>query len=192
MQADVVGAHLVAQPARSGVDEHRHLPLGQPVRLRRHGGRAPHPPLRPRRSDCPTRSCRAGRGRAAWPAPRRPRDPLPRGRHRPRCEPGRPRSPGPARAGSGSPRAAPDRGPPASNRSRGLAYPPDGMLRLSSWTRLSSRGATVACDRLEVSSRTPQLMSYPTPPGEMTPSATRVAATPPTGKPYPSCMSGMP
>jgi hypothetical protein len=33
------------------------------------------------------------------------------------------------------------------------------------------------------SSRTPQLISKPTPPGETTPSGMRVAATPPTGKP---------
>ena len=38
--------------------------------------------------------------------------------------------------------------------------------------------------------RTPQLMSYPTPPGLTTPSFSSVAATPPTGNPYPSCPSG--
>ena len=41
------------------------------------------------------------------------------------------------------------------------------------------------------SSRTPQLMSKPTPPGETTPSSTVVAATPPTGNPYPQWKSGM-
>src|SRR5262245_44549873 len=39
--------------------------------------------------------------------------------------------------------------------------------------------------------RTPQLMSYPTPPGETTPSSGSNAATPPTGKPYPERPSGM-
>ena len=42
------------------------------------------------------------------------------------------------------------------------------------------------------SSRTPQAMSKPTPPGETTPPrATSVAATPPIGKPYPQCTSGI-
>src|SRR5262249_25652933 len=40
--------------------------------------------------------------------------------------------------------------------------------------------------------RTPQLISNPIPPGEIAPSGKRVAATPPTGNPYPSCMSGIP
>src|SRR5215211_2406657 len=35
-------------------------------------------------------------------------------------------------------------------------------------------------------SLTPQLISYPTPPGLTTPSCRSVAATPPTGNPYPS------
>ena len=35
------------------------------------------------------------------------------------------------------------------------------------------------------SSLTPQLMSYPIPPGEITPVGNLVAATPPIGKPYP-------
>jgi hypothetical protein len=42
------------------------------------------------------------------------------------------------------------------------------------------------------SNLTPQLISKPMPPGEITPSGSAVAATPPTGNPYPSCMSGMP
>ena len=40
-------------------------------------------------------------------------------------------------------------------------------------------------------SRIPQLMSKPIPPGEMTPVSARNAATPPIGKPYPQCPSGM-
>ena len=43
-----------------------------------------------------------------------------------------------------------------------------------------------------VKSRTPQLMSNPTPPGEMTPSSRENAATPPMGNPYPQWISGMP
>ena len=37
----------------------------------------------------------------------------------------------------------------------------------------------------------PQLISNPTPPGERTPSLTSNAATPPMGKPYPVCTSGI-
>ena len=40
-------------------------------------------------------------------------------------------------------------------------------------------------------SRIPQLMSKPMPPGEITPESARKAATPPIGKPYPQCPSGM-
>ena len=45
--------------------------------------------------------------------------------------------------------------------------------------------------RSVITSRTPQLMSKPTPPGEMTPFSASIAATPPMGKPYPQWMSGM-
>ena len=69
---------------------------------------------------------------------------------------------------------------------------PEGMARLRSWTIASSREWPSSSARTsEASKRTPQLMSYPTPPGEMMPSCARNAATPPTGKPYPSWASGM-
>ncbi len=42
-----------------------------------------------------------------------------------------------------------------------------------------------------VISLTPQLMSKPTPPGDMTPSVMSNAATPPIGNPYPQWISGM-
>ncbi len=53
---------------------------------------------------------------------------------------------------------------------------------------LPARSASV---RGVVISRTPQLMSNPTPPGDMTPSVLSNAATPPMGNPYPQWMSGM-
>ena len=43
--------------------------------------------------------------------------------------------------------------------------------------------STSASVRLVRMTRTPQLMSKPTPPGETTPSSNLVAATPPIGKP---------
>jgi hypothetical protein len=46
-----------------------------------------------------------------------------------------------------------------------------------------ARGRTSASSSPVVTSRTPQLMSKPTPPGETTPSSSRIAATPPIGKP---------
>ncbi|OQC62312.1 MAG: hypothetical protein BWX50_01645 [Euryarchaeota archaeon ADurb.Bin009] len=53
---------------------------------------------------------------------------------------------------------------------------------------LPARSASV---RGVVIRRTPQLMSNPTPPGDMTPSVMSNAATPPMGNPYPQWMSGM-
>lgn len=47
--------------------------------------------------------------------------------------------------------------------------------------------------RFDVRYRTQQFMSKPTPPGLITPPFSgSKAATPPMGKPYPQCMSGMP
>ena len=53
---------------------------------------------------------------------------------------------------------------------------------------LPARSASV---RGVVINRTPQLMSNPTPPGDMTPSVMSNAATPPMGNPYPQWISGM-
>ena len=59
-------------------------------------------------------------------------------------------------------------------------------------TSRASLGSTSAQVRGVRRSRTPQLMSNPTPPGEITPSwSGSVAATPPMGKPYPQWTSGM-
>src|SRR3989344_2830675 len=49
--------------------------------------------------------------------------------------------------------------------------------------RSLASGAASSRVRLESSSRTPQLISYPMPPGEMIPFSASNAATPPTGKP---------
>ncbi len=52
-------------------------------------------------------------------------------------------------------------------------------------------GLTSERRRFVRTSRIPQLMSKPIPPGEMTPFSGSKAATPPIGKPYPQCASAM-
>ena len=90
-------------------------------------------------------------------------------------------------------------GPSSSSRSRPAPSKcsaprlpaPAGIAREISWTSGSTRRPSSLASSGSASSRTPQLMSYPTPPGETTPSGSSVAATPPTGKPYPWWMSGI-
>ena len=61
---------------------------------------------------------------------------------------------------------------------------PHGTFRKSALIRSATRSRMSSWVRLLAMSRTPQLMSYPTPPGETTPPADgSVAATPPMGKP---------
>ena len=67
---------------------------------------------------------------------------------------------------------------------------PDGIELNRSATSSLSLGLASASDRFVRSRRTPQLMSYPTPPGLIMPSSASMAATPPTGNPYPSWPSG--
>src|SRR4030042_777963 len=52
-------------------------------------------------------------------------------------------------------------------------------------------GPTSLTVRSVRTSLTPQLTSYPMPPGEMIPFSESKAATPPMGNPYPQCMSGI-
>ncbi len=68
---------------------------------------------------------------------------------------------------------------------------PVGMVRKSSEVTSWRRARTSSAPIRVVMTRTPQLMSYPTPPGEMAPSSRSTAATPPMGNPYPQWMSGM-
>src|SRR5512145_779153 len=67
---------------------------------------------------------------------------------------------------------------------------PEGIEPNNSLTRVFSWFLTLSTFKLDLSNLTPQLISYPTPPGLITPSSKSVAATPPTGNPYPSCPSG--
>ena len=67
---------------------------------------------------------------------------------------------------------------------------PEGMAPNRSDITSFMRGRICSSSRSVLSSLTPQLMSYPTPPGLIMPSSASMAATPPTGNPYPSCPSG--
>jgi hypothetical protein len=69
---------------------------------------------------------------------------------------------------------------------------PRGIARSSeSISAGNTRAASPSVIR-ETSSRTPHEMSNPTPPGDTTPPRSMsVAATPPIGKPYPQCTSGI-
>ena len=69
------------------------------------------------------------------------------------------------------------------SRTNPLAPTPDGTFRKSSVMSCSRRGCTSASVNSVRISRMPQLMSYPTPPGEIMPSCTSNAATPPIGNP---------
>ena len=71
-----------------------------------------------------------------------------------------------------------------------FAPTPVGTALKSSSIR-SRRPLTSLKERGVVRSLTPQLISKPTPPGEMTPSSRENAATPPMGNPYPQWISGM-
>ena len=66
-------------------------------------------------------------------------------------------------------------------------------IAAASWSiTLPSTAASSSAARSAASRRTPQEMSKPTPPGEITPpAAMSVAATPPIGNPYPQCTSGI-
>ena len=92
---DVVGAHLMAEPARARVDEDGHGAGLQAVGRARTLRRAPARPAAPRRSGCPTRRFRAGPSRAGAPAGRRRPGRRRRAVPATPCAPGRPRVPMP-------------------------------------------------------------------------------------------------
>src|SRR3990167_4935888 len=62
---------------------------------------------------------------------------------------------------------------------------PDGMFANRVLTSVSSLLLISILLNPVLSNLTPQLISYPTPPGETTPSSISNAATPPIGNPYP-------
>jgi len=66
---------------------------------------------------------------------------------------------------------------------RGIPPMPAGISRKSWFTKSFRCGRTSSSVRFVRRTRVPQLMSKPTPPGETTPSSSRIAATPPIGKP---------
>ena len=68
---------------------------------------------------------------------------------------------------------------------------PDGMRRYKASVKSLSFSRMSGSVKLVAISRQPQLMSYPTPPGDTTPVSRSKAATPPMGKPYPQWTSGM-
>eukprot|EP01139_Manchomonas_bermudensis_P012299 Amastigsp_a346298_17.p3 type:complete len:157 gc:universal Amastigsp_a346298_17:484-954(+) len=70
---------------------------------------------------------------------------------------------------------------------------PTGMWSKRDWVISSCIGRTSSIRRFVRKSRTPQLMSKPTPPGDTTASGSSIskAATPPIGNPYPECTSGI-
>ena len=188
----VVGADLVSQSSRAGVDHHADQARPQPQRL---GGalvvdpvdrlhlqevvaRAEAAELAPAALQRPLADPRRVGIGAPRPGPRRgPGPPVRRTRARRRRAP-------PAQhpvSSAGSARGARRRGPCRAG-SAGPAGP----------SAAAAAGRSAAGCRSAVSSRTPQEMSKPTPPGETTPAAGEsVAATPPIGKPYPQCTSGI-
>ena len=99
------------------------------------------------------------------------------GRDRPRC-----RSRG-ARPAIAPLRSARGRAPRRARQAAPAVRYRPGRARdlVNQRARASRRARASSIGR--ASRRTPQLMSYPTPPGEITPSGGSVAATPPTGKP---------
>jgi len=70
-----------------------------------------------------------------------------------------------------------------------LILPSDPTPEGIEWNRVVNKASFLGIPSLEQSevliTLTPQLMSKPTPPGEITPLSIRVAPTPPIGKPYP-------
>ena len=75
-----------------------------------------------------------------------------------------------------------------------LPEPPEGILPFSLPANLSRFGMSSTLHS-SATILTPQLMSKPTPPGEIeppsSPQLTSVARTPPIGKPYPKCQSAI-
>ena len=60
---------------------------------------------------------------------------------------------------------------------------PEGIELKRSLTSSFSFERTICSVKFERSNLTPQLISYPTPPGLIIPSSASIAATPPTGNP---------
>ena len=89
----------------------------------------------------------------------------------------------PRRARNAAPSSASRSSSPSLSASAPCGPAPWGTRRISSCISASRRGRTSSRPRLVRTRRTPQLMSKPTPPGETTPSASSIAATPPIGKP---------
>ena len=102
---------------------------------------------------------------------------------------------------SASPRSTAAEAPPArmeSNSASPRATPPFLLAPAGIFLESSSArclGSISEILRSVEHNRTPQLMSNPTPPGEIeppcSPQSTSVATTPPIGKPYPKCQSAI-
>ena len=183
----------MSQAPRSRVDHHADTAHLEVERLR---------DLRDRRSRRPPEPPGSGSLRRDSPpdgalASTRPRSPLP-GRHRtPRRGPRTVRCLGQHRARARPRTGSHPRGSRLSScSSRRAQIPPTptprGIAPSSASMSSDIEGATSSSVVRETSSRTPHEMSNPTPPGDTTPSRSMsVAATPPMGKPYPQCTSGI-
>ena len=169
---EVVGGDLVAEAAAAAVEHHHHL-LGavEPEGPREVGDRRcpPAGAPGPRGSGCPSRACRSGAGRARWRGRSRRRGRRPRSSRPPRCSrdrrASRSRSARPSRR-----RPAARRGTPAVEmRTKPSRPTPAGTSAASASTSSARRGRTSGQTRSVRTSRIPQLMSKPMPPGEITP-----------------------